>query len=204
MSPAFVVATPPLAAAEIGPQDWEVRPSGDDIARYYPDSAMKRGLAGRVTIVCIVTGQGEMSDCKVTHEYPLAEHFGDAAIRLSTFFKLRLDTPRGPSNVGRLATIPIRFALQPTSAVQSADIEGAAACYGQIAHVVAHAQTDGQSWNAALFWLLKLGVATANGHGTPYDIDDRSRRAREAGEEGTLKVPAGYDLATCMSKVAGK
>ncbi|WP_304179149.1 TonB family protein [Phenylobacterium aquaticum] len=201
---AAAIAALPPGAADINPKDWDTRPSGDEFARIYPSNASVHGLMGQATIACIVTDRGNLTDCKVTEEYPRFEGFGHAALELSTRFRLRIELPSEAPNVGRLATIPIRFALPGSNLSSNPQIDGPFACYGQITHVIAHDQQNGVAWKASLYWLVQLAAAVANAHGTPASVDGEAKRARESGEDGTLNVPVGYELATCMTKAGGK
>lgn len=200
---AAVLALPP-GAASIDNQDWVGRPSGDDFARAFPDSAMAHDIQGQATIACVINDKGALTDCRVIEEYPHGEGFGDAALKLSAKFRLDVERPSEAPNVGRLATIPLRFSLPGSNLYRNPAIEGAAACYGQITHVIAHDQQNGVAWKASIYWLVQLGAAIANAHGTPAHVDGEAKHAREAAEDGTLKVPGGYELATCMAKSIGK
>lgn len=91
--------------------DWAQIPTGEDMARYYPPLAQYLALTGRVVISCTVTSAGALSDCAVEKEAPSGIGFADAALKLSSLFKMRpmtLDkTPVGGASV----RIPINFAL---------------------------------------------------------------------------------------------
>lgn len=67
---------PPPAVA------WTRRPSGTDLARFYPDEALGRGISGRATISCLVQATGRLADCEVISEYPRGAGFGQATVRV--------------------------------------------------------------------------------------------------------------------------
>jgi protein TonB len=45
--------------------DWLRKPTGEDMARYYPDRAQRMNIEGRATISCTVTANGTLSNCTV-------------------------------------------------------------------------------------------------------------------------------------------
>jgi protein TonB len=89
--------------------DWERKPNGDDIARYYPRLAQFLGVAGRVTIACRVAVDGRLADCSVAAETPKYWGFGKAALRMAAQFRMKPKTvDRRPVPDGQVR-IPIVF-----------------------------------------------------------------------------------------------
>jgi protein TonB len=86
---------------------WMRRPTGEDIARYYPKAAADAHLEGSATIHCTVLPRGSLTDCATTSEDPVGQGFGDAAVRLSKLFKIR---PNVPVSGGEIE-FPILFTL---------------------------------------------------------------------------------------------
>lgn len=89
--------------------DWARKPTGDDMARYYPDRAQRMEVNGRATISCTVNARGTLEGCSVTSENPADYGFGDAAMKLSRLFKMKPKTLDGAPVDGGQISIPIVF-----------------------------------------------------------------------------------------------
>lgn len=81
------------------------------MARYYPDRATRQNIDGRVTISCSVRANGTVTGCSVVSENPPDYGFGDAAIRLSSKFRMKPKTADGSPVEGGRVNIPIVFRL---------------------------------------------------------------------------------------------
>ena len=102
---------PPPAPTVITNPDWQSRPDGDDMARYYPERAQRLEKPGNVTIQCEVTSKGQVANCTVVSEDPADFGFGDAALKLSKLFKMKPQTKDGKAIEGATVKIPIAFRI---------------------------------------------------------------------------------------------
>jgi TonB family protein len=70
-------------AATITAPDWARIPTAADIARFYPDRAMRKEIPGTAVIACKATKEGLLADCVVVDENPPYEGFGEAGLKLT-------------------------------------------------------------------------------------------------------------------------
>lgn len=82
----------------------EVKPTAEQFDRYYPERAYRMGVSGTANLRCDVTADGSLSNCTISSEMPGDQGFGDAALRLSRFYKV--DPARGGA-----IDLPVEFKL---------------------------------------------------------------------------------------------
>lgn len=91
--------------------DWARRPSDEDIAQYYPDRALRTETNGRAILSRTVTAWGTLADCEAVSETPQNYGFGEAALKLSRIFRMKLRTFDGEPVEGGAVRVPIEFKL---------------------------------------------------------------------------------------------
>lgn len=68
--------------------DWLHKPTGQDMAKYYPEKAQRDAQPGRAIIDCDVTAKGFLDNCRVVDEFPASYAFGAAALKLGGIFRI--------------------------------------------------------------------------------------------------------------------
>jgi TonB family protein len=111
--------TPNADSARITRPDWKSKPSGEDMARYFPERAQRQGVEGRATIACSVEIDGALSRCEIVSENPAGYGFGEAALKISGAFRMKPQTLDGIPVAGGEVNIPIVFKPPPEPAAPS-------------------------------------------------------------------------------------
>jgi len=177
-----VVLAQAAAAPPAGPTlpvvtqpDWVRKPNGEDVARYYPQGAQMKGLAGRATIECQVVAAGALSSCRVLEESPADEGFGEAALKLGPLFKMRPATKNGVPVDGGIIRIPIRFELPGESIADPLSIQ--LSCYGQAAALADRQPDSAEAWTAVTYFSAQVAVLAANSKSSPTVYEDELHQA---------------------------
>ena len=91
--------------------NWLSRPTGEQMARYYPSRALEREVSGRAVLQCRVTASGQVADCRVAGETPANAGFGEAALKLARYFRMSPQTEDGQPVEGGSVRVPLVFKL---------------------------------------------------------------------------------------------
>jgi protein TonB len=81
------------------------------MARHYPDRALEREIQGRAVLQCRVTASGQVTACTVAGETPASAGFGDAALKVSRYFRMSPQTEDGRPVEGASVRVPVTFRL---------------------------------------------------------------------------------------------
>jgi TonB family protein len=103
--------SPPPRAAVITNPDWIRTPGPTSLSALYPVLAMRAHVGGAARLECVVTAEGLLVNCQVLSETPEGYGFGQAAINISSLFRMRPQTRDGHPVGGAIVVIPLRFQL---------------------------------------------------------------------------------------------
>jgi TonB family protein len=90
------------------PPGFRRMPTSDDLAKAYPEKAMRRGVSGVAVIDCGVNKEGDLADCALSSETPMNYGFGAAAVSLAPLFNVEPRMKNGVA-VNGAVSIPIKF-----------------------------------------------------------------------------------------------
>lgn len=102
---------PPPDAPPVFDAEWTRLPTPQDVERVYPAKPRAERYAHRVVVSmrCLITEAGGLTDCAITHESISGLGFGQAALALADRFTLKTQAPDGSSLVGLPVTVPMGF-----------------------------------------------------------------------------------------------
>lgn len=102
--------TPPPAAREPvrTPPSWRRQPTPEELLAVFPRDNNTAFAGGRATIVCTVTVQGALRDCRTASESPAGAGFGQAALALAPQFNFNPATVDGRP-VEAEVRVPLRW-----------------------------------------------------------------------------------------------
>jgi TonB family protein len=93
----------------------------EGMAAIYPEAAIKAGVYNGLGVVsCTIGARGDLTDCEVTREDPVALDFGAAAIAAAKLMTMNPWSTEGEPMDGLKITLPIRFTWQETAAEAAA------------------------------------------------------------------------------------
>ena len=90
---------------------WLVKPTADNISRVYPLAALRKRLNGEVLLQCTVDYDGYLFDCVVRQETPPDEGFGNAALEITAYMRMKPATKLGVPTASSVE-VPVHFSLQ--------------------------------------------------------------------------------------------
>lgn len=94
--------------------DWLIKPSAKNIGRVYPSLARQQRIEGKVTLACSVDTDGYLSDCVVADETPAGHGFGNAALEVTGYMRMKPATAYGVPVTGHVR-VPVNFTLPAPS-----------------------------------------------------------------------------------------
>ena len=89
--------------------DWMVKPRGEDMARVYPSLALRTKEPGSVVLSCTADEDGYLTDCVVSNETPPGQGFGNAALEMTAYMRMKPATNFGVP-VRSTVNLPVNFA----------------------------------------------------------------------------------------------
>lgn len=95
--------------ATITNPDWIAKPTGDELADFYPAEAARLGKGGSAMVTCIVQADGFIGRCHVGAETPPGLGFGAASIRAASRLRMKPRTVNGRPVGDATVTIPFRW-----------------------------------------------------------------------------------------------
>ncbi len=185
----------PSAPTSVTDASWLRKPKADDMARVFPERAVRANQGGRAAITCAVTATGDLENCRVTEESPADFGFGEAALKLAPLFKMLPTTKTGESVAGGTINIPIRFLLpHGESDTYSTELS----CYGQAAAFVDKHPDSAEAWTAVTFFSAQVAAQTALAGSSPTQFELYLQGAHRAASVAKTVSPYDPALRSCL------
>lgn len=128
----------PANSGAIVPPTWRKSVGDLDVRRYWPVQAMRREQGGRASYRCKVDLRGRLFDCRTLEEEPAGQHFGDAALAMTSQLLMSPATFRGEPVISEFTSeVEFRTVEWPSMADTPSHLFGAAEIPWQAAPSVA-------------------------------------------------------------------
>jgi TonB family protein len=181
--------------------DWLNKPSAEDLARFYPKAASKKGLDGRATIRCSVNAEGLLVDCAAISEDPAGEGFGDAAVAMASKFKMRPMTKDGVPVTGGIVRIPMRFVLPKPEPIPTLAV--AMRCYGFAAAQAEATPTSPEVQLRFYGWRFLVEVKSVPQKNRPSELEAQLLSLRQEGARDMAGGGARAEREFCDGLIKG-
>lgn len=106
---------PPPPAGAVGTvvnPAWISKATGEDFAKLYPMRAQEKHVSGAVMVLCAVTDDGRMGDCKVLAAEPQGYGFEAATLKIMGRFRMKPLTADGKPTAGGTFGMTVRWNLR--------------------------------------------------------------------------------------------
>lgn len=112
----FPAAALEAGAPAIGMPQFTAMPQFSDFKAAFPAAARKAQVyKARVVMSCAIAAEGALQGCTVASEDPAGLGYGEAALRLSAYFRVGVWTDEGLPTVGGVIRLPLRFDMDATT-----------------------------------------------------------------------------------------
>lgn len=129
---------------------WDRRPTGEDMARAYPRSALPTRRTALILVQCRIAPTGATENCEPLMSGPPGFKFAEAAVSVARKFKLKSPTE---AQIGKTVHIPVKFNVANPSGPPPADYNpfGSTRCFAAFYSAADRASDLALSPTAAYF-----------------------------------------------------